>query len=388
MTPTTTREPSRQPAIEALLADGTPTREQVDAFIAEHTFPLVEGAQVTFMYRGEASAVSLQHWIYGLESSKQFTRIKGTDVWYIVFTMRRESRVEYKFLVEHGDRRELVRDPFNDQLAHDPFGANSVCHTDRYAVPDWSLPDPEARPGVIEERIVASEAFGETRRFQVYLPARYRTTRRYPLLVAHDGSDYLRFSSLKTVLDNLIHRLEIPPMIVALSDPSDRLVEYAHDERHDRHIATEIVPAMTSLYSIVDAPGARGLVGASFGAVAALSTATRYPGVFGRLFLQSGSFAFTDIGTSKRGPLFEPVVDFVNAFRDDPVKPAERVAMCCGIYESLIYENRSMVPVLQSTGAEVRFFEARDSHNWENWRDRMREGLSWLFPGPLWMIYE
>ena len=32
---------------------------------------------------------------------------------------------------------------------------------------------------------------------------------------------------------------------------------------------------------------------------------------------------------------------------------------------------------------EVRFVEARDGHNWENWRDRLREGLSWLFPGPL-----
>ena len=32
--------------------------------------------------------------------------------------------------------------------------------------------------------------------------------------------------------------------------------------------------------------------------------------------------------------------------------------------------------------------EARDGHNWENWRDRLRSGLSWLFPGPLWMVYE
>ena len=47
-----------------------------------------------------------------------------------------------------------------------------------------------------------------------------------------------------------------------------------------------------------------------------------------------------------------------------------------------------MAPVLQSTGMEVRYVEARDGHNWEAWRDRLREGLSWLFPGPLWMIYE
>ena len=39
-------------------------------------------------------------------------------------------------------------------------------------------------------------------------------------------------------------------------------------------------------------------------------------------------------------------------------------------------------------GMEVRFVEARDGHNWENWRDRLREGLSWLFPGPLLLVYD
>ncbi len=69
-------------------------------------------------------------------------------------------------------------------------------------------------------------------------------------------------------------------------------------------------------------------------------------------------------------------------------KPSEKVYMCCGTYESLIYENRSLVPLLQATGMDVRYKEARDGHNWINWRDRLREGLSWLFPGPLWMVYE
>jgi enterochelin esterase family protein len=37
---------------------------------------------------------------------------------------------------------------------------------------------------------------------------------------------------------------------------------------------------------------------------------------------------------------------------------------------------------------EVKYEEARDGHNWENWRDRLRAGLTWLFPGPVGMIYE
>jgi enterochelin esterase family protein len=130
-------------------------------------------------------------------------------------------------------------------------------------------------------------------------------------------------------------------------------------------------------------------MGASFGAVASLATAMARPGFYGRLLLQSGSFAFTDIGDrNARGPLFDPIVTLMNHYRATPIAMSERVFMSCGMYESLIYENRSLAPILAATGMEVRYAEARDGHNWENWRDRLREGLSWLFPGPLLLVYE
>ena len=130
-------------------------------------------------------------------------------------------------------------------------------------------------------------------------------------------------------------------------------------------------------------------MGASFGAVASFHAAWRTPGFWGRLLLQSGSFAFTDIGRhNRRGPLFDRIVEFVNAYRGEPKAVSERVFVSCGVYESLIYENRSLVPLLSATGMDVRFVEARDGHNWENWRDRLREGLSWLYPGPLLFVYE
>jgi acetyl-CoA carboxylase carboxyltransferase component len=131
------------------------------------------------------------------------------------------------------------------------------------------------------------------------------------------------------------------------------------------------------------------MMGASFGAVASFSTACRYPDYWGRLLLQSGSFAFTDIGRgNRRGPLFDRVVEFVNEYRAAPRAVSQRVFMSCGVYESLIYENRSLVPLLDATGMQVKFVEARDGHNWDNWRDRLRLGLSWLFPGPLMIVYE
>jgi enterochelin esterase family protein len=62
--------------------------------------------------------------------------------------------------------------------------------------------------------------------------------------------------------------------------------------------------------------------------------------------------------------------------------------MSCGVYEPLITPNRSMVPVFRGAGIDVNYREARDGHNWENWRDRLRDGLSWIFPGPQKFVYE
>jgi enterochelin esterase family protein len=375
-------------AIHELLHRGSLAPEDVDRFLADHAFPLAEGPSVTFAFRGEADAVRLRHWIYGLASTQPFHRVDGTDLWYLVIELPPGSRVEYKLEIVRGGVHELIRDPANPNLAHDPFGANSVCQATGYAVPEWIEPDSLSRPGLVEERTVDSVALGGPRPVRVYLPARFRRTRRYPLLVVHDGTDYERYAALTTVLDNLIHRMEIPPMIVALTDPGDRLREYAADPGHGRFVVEDVLPAIEAAYPVDPRPRFRGMMGASFGAVAALSTAWRHPGVFGRLLLQSGSFAFTDIGENRRGPAFDPVVEFVNRFREEPGRPADRMFVSCGTYESLIYENRSLVPLLQSAGMDVRYVEARDGHNWENWRDRLREGLSWLFPGPLWMVYE
>ncbi len=366
----------------------TITAGDIDAFLAANDFPLVSPGHVIFIYRGPGEYVSLRQWIYGLPADPPMYRLGDTDLWYLENEVPDGSRFEYKFEVRTADEARWVLDPLNPVVAHDPFGTNSVCRAYGYERPDWTLPQPDSRRGSIEQFTLASQHFGDTRRVHVYLPARFRTRRRYPLLVVHDGADFIRYSDFISVLDNLIHRLEVAPLIVAFADPVDRNREYAADDRHADFLATELYPALTQRYPLEDHPDARGLMGASFGAVASLHAASRHPGLFGQLMLLSGSFAFSDIGTHRRGPVFDPVVEFINAFREQPARPAQRIYISCGVYESLIYENRSLLPLLSDTGALVSYEEARDGHNWENWRDRQRAGLSWLFRGPLWMVYE
>ncbi len=376
-------------AINKLMANRPVTPERVDAFLRGHSFPLVEGPSVTFVFRGKADGVVLRHWIYGLESAQPLERVPDTDLFYRIVELPPRSRVEYKLEIWRGDQSEWIRDPLNNKLARDPFGANSVAHGEGYEVPEWTLPDAESRPGTLEPFELESAALAGKRRGSIYYPARYRKSRHYPLVVVHDGSDYLKFTAMKTVLDNLIHRLVIPDIIVCFLDSPDRLKEYAAFEPHARFVTEELVPHLESRLPLEARPQRRCLMGASFGAVAALSTAWTYPKFWGRLLLQSGSFAFTDIGrNNRRGPLFDPVVSFINRFRSD-IKPiSERLYVSCGIYESLIYENRSLVPLLDASGMQVRFVESRDGHNWENWRDRLQDGLSWLFRGPAMLVYE
>lgn len=375
-------------AIHKLMRQANLDAKVIDDFLAKHTFPIIEGLSATFVYRGQADAVYLRHFVYGLASEQPLQRIAGTDLWFRVIDLPRRSRFEYKLDVVRGGQGKWIRDPLNPKLAHDPFGANSVCQGAGYEVPDWIEPDTDAREGQLLDTVLPRTPWKDSRPLTIYLPARFRETRRYPLLVVHDGGDYLKYARLKVVLDNLIHRQEVAPVIVALTHPRDRLSEYPNDVRHAAYIVEHVLPFVERRFPLYGTPQTRTLMGASFGGVASLSTAWRHPGVFGNLLLQSGSFAFTDIGEHHRGPAFDRVVSFVNAFRENPGKPADKVYLSCGTYESLIYENRSMVPFMQGMGLEVRYEEARDGHNWENWRDRLQSGLSWLFPGPLWMVYE
>jgi enterochelin esterase family protein len=223
----------------------------------------------------------------------------------------------------------------------------------------------------------------------LYLPARFRPTTSYPLVVVHDGGDFLQYAAMKTVLDNLIHRMDVAATVVAFTYPEDRLVEYANSSAHSRFLTDELLPELEVSLPLVGQRAGRCLLGSSFGAVASLAAAYRSPDTYGNLVLMSGSFVFTDIGTDHGGgPAFDPVVKFVNRYRAKPRNVADKLFMTCGVYEPLIVPNRSMVHVFEATGMNVRYAEARDGHSWENWRDRMRDALAWTFPGPQKLYYE
>jgi enterochelin esterase-like enzyme len=366
--------------VRDLAARGVLTAKVLEDVIRDRALPLVEPQTCTFVHRGQADAVHFCHFGVGLPPDLAFRRIDGSDLWYLVLDLPRGCRLEYKLAVTGEDgSTSLAEDPLNPRRASNPFGANSVCEAFGYRVPAWAQPQNAAPKGELRPLSIASAALGRDADVTLYLPARFSLAERYPLLVVHDGGDYLHYAGLAGVLDNLIHAGRIPPVVAAFSFPQERLVEYAADKSHAVFLAEELVPTLEADFASTGAASGRCLMGASFGAVAALAGATCYPGYFGRLLLQSGSFASAQSRCATRdGDLWRPVEAFVDSFVAAPARVSDRVFMSCGRYESLICENRAFHTTLAGTGMEVRFVEALDGHNWGSWRDQLGTALPWL----------
>ena len=227
-------------AINRLRESKVLDQQALERFVEKHEFPILEGTQATFVAWQQADQVFLRHRVVGIPDQLPLRRIEGTDLWYVVVEIPRDSRVEYQLEVRRGDHWERFNDPLNPKIARSPVGDSSVCYGLGYQVPDWALHDPDARPGELVELVIRSQAQRRDNRVTLYLPARFRTTTRYPLLVVHDGGDFLEYASMKTVLDNLIHRLDMAETVVAFTYPGDRLREYPNSGPHARWITKEL----------------------------------------------------------------------------------------------------------------------------------------------------
>lgn len=350
--------------------------QEVAAVLAAPTLPLVKRDRLIFAYHGPADGVQLVHWVRPWPGDLAFEPIAGTELWCLSIAVAPGSRIEYKLHVRRGGDSHWITDPLNERLAHDPFGANSVAYAWGYSPPPWTEHCVGTPRGRLEPIDVEPSGLPGPRTSQVYLPANFSPNERYPVLVFHDGDDYVRYSSLLAVLDRLIAARDIPPLIAVLTSPVLRDEEYAANPAHASYLVENLLPAVERQFSI--ATERRVLIGASLGAVSALATASWYPDAFFGLLLQSGSFVSHELHGHGRGELFRPVVKWLGEFRAARGLVASRAFVTCGLYESLVDQNRLLYPVLATRVEAIEYREARDGHNWQNWRDRLREGLTWL----------
>ena len=194
-------------------ATPSPIPSAVDRFVDGRAFPLVEDRHVAHSSTAaRPTRCSLRHWVYGLAATPTFTRLDGTDLWYLVLDA--PARLAHRVQVRGDPRRprRVDRGPAQPAAAPAiPSAPTRSCRATGYERPDWTFAGPrgahrhDRRAHRCHERRrsgATSTSTSTSRRASV-------ATGRYPLLVVHDGSDYLDYSAMQAVLDNLIHRLEM-----------------------------------------------------------------------------------------------------------------------------------------------------------------------------------
>jgi enterochelin esterase family protein len=205
----------------------------------------------------------------------------------------------------------------------------------------------------------------------VYLPPGYAEgTARYPVLYLHDGEDELAFGAIDAILDELIARRAIPPVMAVLVPPLRRDSEYGRNPAFEAFFLAEVVPAVDARYRTVAAPAGRIVGGASWGALAALSLGLGHPDVFGGVLLHSGAYGvhFPALVALARGagPRAPAVWIDVGAFEEDMNG------------HDLLAENRRLREALTAAGVRMRYLEVPEGHSWGSWRARKREALEFL----------
>ncbi|MGI8773446.1 MAG: alpha/beta hydrolase [Actinomycetota bacterium] len=341
--------------------------------------PSVEDGTITFRLRDpdkELKAVRLYQEIVRPRSGPPFDWADG--VWVTEFPLPEADRMEYLIEIFRDRSQEMVTDPNNPERAPGPFGDKSVITFGGYQPPAWLTT--EAPPGTRSTLSVRSRPLRTRLEVELWSPPGSETDEPLPLLVAHDGPEYDRYSSLTTFLAAAISEGRVPRARAALVPPHDRNQTYSASAAYARTFAHDILPAI-----LADAPTPHGRkmrigMGASLGGLSMLNIHRRSPAAFGGLFLQSGSYFRQRYDAQESGfERFRRISRFMGEVLTAEVwaHPVP-VTMTCGRVEENLANNRATCLALSRQGYDIRLVENRDAHNWIAWRDTLDPHLSEL----------
>lgn len=198
-----------------------------------------------------------------------------------------------------------------------------------------------------------------------------------PLLIVHDGPEYDERAKLPRFARTLMARGAVAPFRVALLPPGHRDESYSASAAYGRALCRRIIPGIADQFGVTGKPVG---MGASLGALAMLQAQRAWPGTFGGLFLQSGSFFVPRFDRHESGFVrYGRIVRFVRGVlragsHDDPVP----VAMTCGAAEENAHNNRLMAAALAAQGYDLRLVEVRGGHDWAAWRGAFDPHLTGL----------
>jgi enterochelin esterase-like enzyme len=378
--------------------------------VTKHGSPLVESIAgddnyvlLTFLWRAkdETKNVVVVGGIAGYQfTENQMTHLPDTDLWYRTYRVRNDARFGYN--LAPNDSLILIRDiNIEDQKAvmqrmstfkTDPLNPKTypgLPPTSLVELPGappqpWIKRSPETPAGKLEEKKVKSAILGNERKAWVYTPPGYNTSAPpYLLMLIFDGFAYTLLVPTPTILDNLLAKNLIPPIVAVVLDnptPTSRNLEMPCNPKFADFLAKEVVPWVRENYHVTKESSQTVVAGSSYGGLAATYAGFSHPEVFGNVISQSGSFWWKPQGASEHEWL-------TRQFAASPVLPL-RFYLDVGLLErgptpddgpDQVVVNRHIRDVLQAKGYPVHYREFNGGHEYLNWRGTFADALIALF---------
>ncbi len=214
---------------------------------------------------------------------------------------------------------------------------------------DYPLgPDSLPQEGVPKGRLEGPLLFkstaipGTVRRYWIYVPAQYSPSHPANVLVFQDGQRATNPAGVlrvPQVLENLIHKKDIPvtigifitpgqrgdvyPEDLGTGNPNNRAAEYdSLSDAYTRFIIDEMLPEVGKKYKLTSDPAGRAIGGASSGAICAFTVAWQRPDQFRNVISLIGSYTSIAYRPAQDGQPMVPGGDlYPTLIRKTAIKP-------------------------------------------------------------------
>lgn len=362
-------------------------------FSQQTSFPIVDGNQVHFVYRGEANDMAIAGDMIGARQEQRMTRAPGSDVFYYSTKLESDARVNYMFIRDY----EGILDPLNPrQTATTQYGQDMEIGMPGgrmamswLSMPAWRKPkhldEPSGPRGTTERHRIKSRILGNatdslgarpgppsTVKLTVYLPYGYSEgDQRYPVAYVHGGKMARSMGEYENTLDNLIGKTLAPVIVVFLD-----LSYMSCANLYDQVFGEEIVPLIDETYRTLRSREARASIGAGIDGLAAIQCGVLQPKTVSKVASQSAQIFEVFLPPIEerleKASLEHPVSIYLEWGRYDMRNPHE----AWNIGDA----NARYAQKLDDMGYDVERHEVNDGTGWSSWKNRTDRLLEALFP--------
>ncbi len=232
---------------------------------------------------------------------------------------------------------------------------------------------PAAEPAWVERRWrLPAAGFDTPRRLNVLSPP--GDDRPLPVVLLHDGIAYQRLARSADVLAALVEQGRARPAHLVFSEPTERLIEYAWDERHLALVRDVVRPRVLDELNV---DGTWVAMGASLGGLAAATLALADPTDWSVVVAQGGAFLGIPEERRHHGVRRSWLLE---RLRGGAELAEQRWVLDVGTLDWLHDVNLRVADALVARGTPVWYGEWSAGHNWGCWRDGLARVLETALP--------